>query len=131
LLKGDASALGLPQGYDEAEQTDFSELAGTLTFSKGVGRNEDLTMASPLLRVSGEGKVDLRRTNIDYGLTVSLVDSIEGQGATSRAQGVAVPVRIKGPFHKIKIELDTKQAVEETLKDTLKNELFKRFGKRD
>ncbi|MFT6052644.1 MAG: AsmA protein [Halioglobus sp.] len=131
LLKGDASALGLPQGYDEAEQTDFSELAGTLTFSKGVGRNEDLTMASPLLRVSGEGKVDLRRTNIDYGLTVSLVDSIEGQGATSRAQGVAVPVRIKGPLHKIKIELDTKQAVEETLKDTLKNELFKRFGKRD
>jgi AsmA protein len=131
LLKGDASALGLPQGYDEAEQTDFSELAGTLTFSKGVGRNNDLTMASPLLRVSGEGKVDLRRTNIDYGLTVSLVDSIEGQGAASKAEGIAFPVRIKGPFHKIKIELDTKQAVEETLKDTLKNQLFKRFGKKD
>jgi len=131
LLKGDASGLGLAQGYDEAEQTDFSELGGTLTFSDGVGSNDDLAMASPLLRVSGEGEVDLPKAKIDYGLTVRLVSTIEGQGAGSKAKGVAVPVRVKGPFHKVKIELDAKQAAEEKVKDTLKDELFKRFGKKD
>jgi AsmA protein len=130
LIKGDASGLGLTTGFDEAEQTDFSELGGTLVFTNGVGRNDDLAMASPLLRVSGKGDVDLPKAKIDYRLTARLVSTIEGQAATGKAKGVAIPVRIKGPFHKVKIEPDVSQAAEEKVMDTIKDELFKRFGKK-
>lgn len=131
LIKGDVSGLGLAQGFDEAEQTDFSELGGTLLFTNGVGRNNDLAMASPLLRVSGKGEVDLPKAKIDYRLTARLVNTIEGQAATGKAKGVAIPVRIKGPFHKVKIKPDVSQAAEEKVKDTIKDELFKRFGKKN
>jgi AsmA protein len=129
LINGDASGLNLAKGFDEAEQTDFSELGGTLVFTKGVGRNDDLAMASPLLRISGKGKVDLPKAKIDYGLTARLVSTIEGQAATGKAKGVAIPVRIKGPFHNVKIKPDVSEAAEEKIKDTIKDELFKRFGK--
>ena len=129
LLKGDASGLALATGFDDAEQTDFSKLGGTLVFAKGVGRNNDLAMASPLLRVSGKGKVDLPKAKIDYGLTARLVSTIQGQAATKKAKGVAIPVRIKGPFHDVKIKPDVSEAAEEKIMDTIKGELFKRFGK--
>ena len=38
-------------------------------------------------------------------------------------------MRIKGPFHDITITADVSQAAEEKVKDTVKNELFKRLGR--
>jgi AsmA protein len=126
LLKGDVSR-GLDVSFDEAEKTDFSELGGTLRFSKGVGRNDDLVLSSPLLRVRGEGTVDLPAARLDYGINARLVQSIEGQGG-GKSKGVAIPVRIKGPFHDVKFKPDVSKAAEEKVKDTLKDELLKRFG---
>jgi hypothetical protein len=42
---------------------------------------------------------------------------------------VAIPVRIKGPFHDITTTPDVSQAADKKVKDTVKNELFKRLGR--
>jgi AsmA protein len=115
-LTGDIAGAKLGLSFDDAAATDFSELGGSMQFSKGVGKNNDLTLASPLLRVTGNGELDLPAAKIDYVVKAGLVSSIEGQGS-DKAQGVAIPIRIKGPFHDVKIKPDYGKAATESLKD--------------
>jgi len=114
-----AASEGLDTGFEEAEQTDFSALTGSFNFIKGVGRNTDLSLISPLIRISGEGNVDLPLTKVDYRLVTGIVDSIEGQGTTDDSTGFKIPLRIKGPFHDVGIKLDVSNALKDEAKKKL------------
>ena len=89
-------------------------------------------MISPLIRISGEGDVDLPQTQVNYRLVTGLVDSIEGQGTTDDSTGFKIPLRIKGPFHDVGIKLDIGSAVKdeakEKAKDKIKDKLKGLFG---
>jgi uncharacterized protein involved in outer membrane biogenesis len=91
------------------EQTDFSEMSGTLVFTNGVVRNDDLVILSPLFRIDGEGTVDLNDEQIDYLLTTELVATLQGQGGLGSEEliGIPIPVRIGGamedPQYKVEI----------------------------
>ncbi|MEO2282016.1 AsmA family protein [Pseudoalteromonas pernae] len=134
LLSGNTGALteGLNTGYDESQKTDFTALTGTMTFDKGVGTNSDLSLKSPLIRVTGGGTVDLPATNVNYRLVTGIVNSIEGQGTTDDSTGFKIPMRIKGPFHKVDISLDVSEAAKEQatekVKDKVKDKLKGLFG---
>ena len=80
------------------EQTDFSKLTATFTIQNGVAINQDLLMLSPLMRVTGEGKVMLPTQRVDYTVKPKVVASLSGQGGGQSASGIQVPVRIHGPF---------------------------------
>ncbi len=97
------------------EKTDFTELTASILFNQGVATNKDLTMKSPLLRVSGEGDVNLKTDNINYLLRAVLVDSSKGQMGKERDQlhGVTVPIRIKGATSAPKYSLDLTAAIKE------------------
>lgn len=114
-----AASEGLDTGFEEAEQTDFSALTGSFNFIKGVGRNTDLSLISPLIRISGEGDVDLPLTKVDYRLVTGIVDSIEGQGTSDDSTGFKIPLRIKGPFHDVGIKLDISNALKDEAKKKL------------
>lgn len=128
MLKGDFSKAGLDKGFDKSQQTDFAELSGTFNFTDGVGNNNDFKLFSPLIRITGKGKLDLPKTDIDYKVTTGLVSSIEGQGTASDATGFKVPVRVKGPFHDVSIKLDVSSASKEKLKNKMKDKLKSFFG---
>ena len=138
MLKGDFSSLkeGLNADFDPNQKTDFSALTGTLTFKNGVGTNTDLNLASPLLRITGSGEVDLPKTYVNYRLVTGLVDTIEGQASSDDSTGFKVPLRIKGPFHKVDYKLDfgsaakdkAKEEAKEKVKDKLKDKLKGFFG---
>jgi AsmA protein len=89
-------------------------------------------LISPLIRISGEGDVDLPQTQVNYRLVTGLVDSIEGQGTTDDSTGFKIPLRIKGPFHDVGIKLDIGSAVKdeakEKAKDKIKDKLKGLFG---
>lgn len=125
LLKGDLTAIkdGLNTGYDQSEQTDFTALTGSMNFSNGIGKNTDLYLASPLIRMTGSGTVDLPKTHLDYRLVTGIVDSIEGQGTKDSSTGFKVPVKIKGPFHDVSINLDMSKAAEDEVKDKAKDKI--------
>jgi AsmA protein len=114
-----AASEGLDTGFEEAEQTDFSALTGSFNFINGVGKNKDLSLISPLIRISGEGDVDLPLTKVDYRLVTGIVDSIEGQGTTDDSTGFKIPLRIKGPFHDVGINLDVSNALKDEAKKKL------------
>lgn len=121
LITGNLSAVseGLDTGFEESKQTDFSALTGSFNFTNGVGHNNDLSLMSPLIRITGEGDVDLPKTNVDYRLVTGIVDSIEGQGTTDDSTGFKIPLRIKGPFHDVGFKLDVSNALKDKAKQRL------------
>lgn len=102
LQQGKFSGLG----KTPTEKTDFSELAASFNIAGGVAQNQDLRLVSPLLRVTGAGKVMLGARQIDYLARPKIVASLDGQGGQQGLSGLEVPVKITGPFEKPKIEPD-------------------------
>ena len=100
-----------------AEQTDFSKLSASFEIVDGIATNQDLTLMSPLLRVTGNGRVMLPERQVDYTLHPKLVAELSGQGGATGLSGLEVPIRLTGPWSKPQIEpdlskVDAKQAVE-------------------
>ena len=85
---------------EKPNRTDFALLRGSATVKKGLVKNDDLLMKSPLLRIDGAGEVSLPKETIDYTLTTKFVDSLEGQGGKGKKKlkGVSIPVHIAGTF---------------------------------
>ena len=124
------------------DKTDFSELTASFRIADGVARNDDLSMKSPFLRLSGAGDIDVSRSAIDYLAKASVVSTSGGQGAKDleHLKGVTVPVRVTGPFDKLsyKIEFaaiadgalkakveEKKEEVKQELKEKARKELLK------
>lgn len=83
-----------------SQKTDFSEAAATFAITNGVARNNDLRVASPLMRVGGAGSLNLAERTVDYTLRPRLVGTTQGQGAAADANGLEIPVRVTGPLEK-------------------------------
>ena len=81
-----------------SQKTDFSELTATFNIVQGIARNQNLKMASPLLRVTGEGIVTLPAKTLDYVLKPTLVATLSGQGGQQGLEGIEVPIRVHGPW---------------------------------
>jgi AsmA protein len=97
LVRNIASAFTDPAAH-HAQKTDFSEIGGTFTIDKGIVRNNDLALKSPLLRVEGKGTVDLPHRSLDYRIEPKAVMTTEGQGGQMQAAGIMVPVIVRGPW---------------------------------
>lgn len=102
ILRDAQAALkgGGPPTSAAPDQTEFSELRGTVTLVNGIAHNNDLSAKSPLLRIGGEGMADLVKEYMDYRVNVAVVGSLEGQGGRELTdlKGVTIPVQIQGPF---------------------------------
>lgn len=117
MVQSRLTDMGVGQG-----KTDFVEMGGTFTIDRGIMVNNDLKMKGPLLQATGQGSVDLPRKFIQYRATPVLTASSAVEGA----QGIAVPVDIKGPFSNIKIKPDYASVIQNAIdnpqaaKDTAK-----------
>lgn len=94
-LKGDKT-----QAASQTEKTDFSELTASFNIKNGVAHNRDLSGKSPLLRLGGEGDIDIGNERLDYLVKATVVATVAGQGGKDLAElnGVTVPVKLSGPF---------------------------------
>lgn len=82
-----------------SKSTDFTQLAGSFVINSGVVNNEDLFMASPLFRLTGNGRIDLTRQSMDYHIKPRLVGTLTGQGDTAGIRkGMTVPIHLVGPI---------------------------------
>ncbi|MBK1692226.1 AsmA family protein [Ectothiorhodospira mobilis] len=93
---------------DAPRQTDFTELTGSFTIEDGLVRNDDLQAASPLLRVRGQGEVDLPPRRLDYRVDTNLVATLEGQGGRplDNLRNLNLPITVGGTFDDPRIGLD-------------------------
>jgi len=88
------------QAANQVEKTDFSELSASFNIKNGVAHNRDLSGKSPLLRLGGEGDIDIGNERLDYLLKATVVATAAGQGGKDLAalSGVTVPVKLTGSF---------------------------------
>ena len=119
-----AKALrGLQQGRltslssTPSEKTDFSKLSASFDIADGIAANQDLEMMSPLLRITGNGRVMLPDRRVDYTLNPKLVADLSGQDGKTGLDGLQIPIRIVGPWAKPNIapdlsKIDAGQAVQ-------------------
>lgn len=116
-LKGKSSA------GNEPAKTDFAELSGSAVLRKGHVANNDLLMKSPLLRLSGNGWVNLPRNELDYKSRVKIVGTLKGQDGSSMDEltGLTIPVYASGSLDNPSIGLDTKALADALLKDATKD----------
>lgn len=98
---------------EPARQTDFARLTGSFTARGGIIRNDDLAGQSPLLRISGQGQVNLVESTIDYRLTTNIVGTLTGADGRSldEVRRVPVPVRIRGPLDDFSVQVDLQAAL--------------------
>ena len=107
------STLGLKKS--EAQYTDFAQLQASFKIKRGIAKNDDLFMASPLFRLTGKGVVNLPASILDYHVRPKLIGSLIGQGDTLTVRkGLSVPLHIFGPFDSpsVRPELDAKSVLE-------------------
>lgn len=90
------------------ENTDFSELGASFNIMRGMATNDDLTFSSPLVRVSGAGKIDILHRQLDYRVVPTAVPSLKGQGGESDLKGITVPLFVEGPWEKPAFRPDVK-----------------------
>jgi AsmA protein len=123
-LKGEKA-----QAASQTEKTDFSELSASFAIKNGVAHNSDLAGKSPLLRLGGEGDIDIGNENLDYLVKATVVATAAGQGGRelSDLKGVTVPVKLTGPFTAPQYKIDfaglaagAAKAVVETKKEEIK-----------
>jgi len=114
LGKGGGSAQ--TQSANQSEKTDFSELKATFNVNNGVAHNDDLSLKSPLLRMTGNGDINIGNDSMNYVAKATLAKTLEGQGGKDTVGGITVPVRVSGPFADLKYTLDFGAMVGEVAK---------------
>jgi AsmA protein len=118
------------QAASGSQKTDFSELSGTFNIKSGVARNNDLQGKSPLLRLAGEGEVDIGQETLNYLVKASVVATSKGQGGRelSDLTGITVPVRLTGSFAKPSYSIDFSGVAGDLAKRELQRQLERRLG---
>lgn len=101
-------AEGTTQKAKAGDKTDFSELTASLKIANGVAHNDDLSMKSPFLRLTGAGDIDIGGGQMNYLAKATAVGSSAGQGGkdVDKLKGVTVPVRVTGPFDALSYKLE-------------------------
>ena len=126
LIKGER-----PPASTEPERTDFAEMKGTASVNNGVVTNRDLSVKSPLLRLTGEGTASLPAETLDYRTTVTLVETSKGQGGKELEdlEGIPIPLRISGTFTSPQYGLDTEGLVKAIAESEAKDLVKEQKGK--
>lgn len=112
--------------------TVFDSLSATFAMTVGVLRNSDLQMLLPNFSTTGAGEIDLGMQTLDYTVTPKAL-RVNGE------RGLAVPVRVYGPWADPRIKPDLQAAIdlnfqqekdraEQRVKDKAAEKLEKELG---
>jgi AsmA protein len=91
-----------------SEKTDFASLGASFQVANGQAQTKDLQLVGPLVRMSGEGTINLPARTLNFRVNPQIVASLEGQGGKTDLQGLGVPVIISGPWASPRIYPDIK-----------------------
>jgi len=90
--------------------TVFDSLSASFTMQSGNLFNTDLLLSLPFAKARGEGRIGLGPRDIDYTFTPTLLE-----GDTRK--GLAIPVRIRGPWANPRITPDLEAAIDLNFKE--------------
>ena len=86
-------------GVDKSEKTEFSEFKANFKVHNGVAHNDDLVVKSTVLRLSGNGDIDIGHDSVSYDTKAMLAKTEQGRAVT-------LPVNVSGSFDALKFKVD-------------------------
>jgi AsmA protein len=101
-------------GVSTGGTTVFDRLSASFTMRGGDLFNSDLLLQLPALSASGEGRIGLGARDLDYLFTPQ-IKSIDG------GKGLAIPVRIRGPWSAPRVRPDMEKAIDLNFKEEKDN----------
>lgn len=99
-------------GVDKNEKTDFTEFKAGFKVKNGVAHNDDLAVRSTVLRITGNGDIDIGRDSIDYNAQAIFAKTEQGKTGT-------LPVNVYGPFDDLKFKVDYAALLKDVAKQKL------------
>ncbi len=82
--------------------TRFTDLHGSSRINNGIASSDDLLMTSPVVKLTGAGKVNIPANSINYLAKAELVQNCAGIGKRDLT-GQQIPVQISGPLDDPKV----------------------------
>lgn len=104
-------------GGGGVQKTDFSEISGTFDIRQGLLTNADFKFLGPLIRIFGQGDVNLGAQTMSFRLTPKAVSTLEGQGGSTDVSGLSFPILVSGPWSDLSIRPDLEGGIANLLKD--------------
>jgi AsmA protein len=114
-----------PAPAAEPNETRFTSIKATATVKDGVVDNRDMTMDTPVLNIAGEGQADLGKQEMNYVIKATVNDKLADTAgeAMIKLKGRTIPVRIQGPFAKLKYKIDLEDALKAEVKQKVKEKV--------
>jgi AsmA protein len=101
------------QTANKDEKTAFKEFKATFKVANGIAHNDDLSLRSELIRVSGAGDINIGNDSIDYIAKAAIAQTADRQG------GNAIPLRVSGPYTNLKYTLDYGAMLQDAVKQKM------------
>ena len=117
---------------DEPNKTEFREMKGTATITEGVLSNNDLSIDIPLMRINGQGSLDLNTKAINYRVGARVVQ--EGDVPLEKElrflSDYTLPLVIGGTYEAPRVDASGSVAdlVKQYAKKRLQDSLFDKLG---
>lgn len=103
IVREYARQQGQPVPAAAAPRTEFTDLRGSASVSRGMMTNRDFTAALSGLNLSGAGKLDLTDLTLDYQLKGRVTGSAPGAAGL---KGSVVPLQVTGTLGRISVQPD-------------------------
>jgi AsmA protein len=110
MLSGGGGVTSESLAVNPGEKTTFKEFKATFKVSNGVAHNDDLSLRSELVRVSGAGDINIGNDSVDYRAKAAIARASDGKS------GITVPVHVSGPYTDLKYTLDYGAMIREAVK---------------
>lgn len=110
------------------ERTEITELRASGTVNDGILNNDDLVAQLPFLNVTGQGKIDLPESTVDYRLRATVVEKPELAAQAGVLTGKTIPVSITGTLSDPRVRPDVSAALKQQARDRIEEEILDRLG---
>jgi AsmA protein len=111
-----------PPAADTAKRTKFEAVKLSAAIDRGVATTKDLTIASGLLRATGQGSADLVTQGVDFHIVASVLNTAR------TASSADIPIAITGTIASPTVRPDVEGILKEQLKQKLQNALGDKLG---
>ncbi len=120
---------GLPAPAAEPNETPFTSITATAVVKNGIVDNRDMKMDTPLLVINGDGRVDLGKEHMDYQVKATVNENLADTvgEAMTKLKGRTIPVRIQGPFSKLKYKVSMDEVLKEQVKKKVEEKVKKKL----
>ncbi|WP_163338317.1 AsmA family protein [Desulfopila sp. IMCC35008] len=104
-------------GAQQKPKTDFAELQAPFVLTDGLFSTENISLKSPLLRITVKGSADLVEEKLDMRIHPKFVATLVGQGDTLKRSGLMIPVIVDGTFQEPEFSPDVEEMVKSQVVD--------------